>query len=125
MKLSIFVIIIFHFSFNTINGQITPSQFGFLHPPPPDGLVPERASISAYQIKQDYPGAVDGFYWISNNNECSNPHKLGRCTGPKSFNTKDYMGEGGNCMKSKWAKNCNLTWQGITNNPNICKLTAK
>ena len=64
-------------------------------------------------------------YWISNNNECSNPHNLGRCTGPKSFNTKDYMGEGGNCMKSKWAKNCNLTWQGITNNPNICKLTAK
>lgn len=68
MKLSIIVIIIFHFSFNTINGQITPSQFGFLHPPPPNGLVPERASISAYQIKQDYPGAVDGFYWISNNN---------------------------------------------------------
>ena len=68
MKWSIYAIIIFHFSFNPINGQITPSQFGFLHPPPPDGLVPERASISAYQIKQDYPGATNGFYWISNNN---------------------------------------------------------
>ena len=61
MKWSIYAIIIFHFSFNAINGQITPSQFGVFHPPPPDGLVPERASISAYQIKQDYPGATNGF----------------------------------------------------------------
>ena len=68
MKWSLYAIILFHFSFNAINGQITPSQFGVFHPPPPDGLAPERASISAYQIKQDYPGATDGFYWISNNN---------------------------------------------------------
>ena len=47
MKCSIYAIIIFHFSFSLINGQITPSQFGVFHPPPPDGLVPERASISA------------------------------------------------------------------------------
>jgi len=68
MKWSIYAIIIFHFSFNPLNGQITPSQFGVFHPPPPDGLVPERASFSAYQIKQDYPASTDGFYWISNNN---------------------------------------------------------
>ena len=68
MKCSIYAIIIFHFSFSPINGQITPSQFGVFHPPPPDGLVPERASISAYQIKQDYPASSDGFYWISNIN---------------------------------------------------------
>ena len=68
MKCSIYAIIIFYFSFNPINGQIVPSQFGYFYPPPPDGLLPERASTSAYQIKQDYPGATDGFYWISNNN---------------------------------------------------------
>lgn len=68
MKWRIGIILVFHFSFNILNGQITPSQFGILHPPPPDGLVPERASISAYQIKQDYPEATDGFYWISNDN---------------------------------------------------------
>ncbi|MEX2512283.1 MAG: fibrinogen-like YCDxxxxGGGW domain-containing protein [Cyclobacteriaceae bacterium] len=30
-----------------------------------DGLSMETASTSAYQIKQDYPEAEDGFYWIA------------------------------------------------------------
>lgn len=30
-----------------------------------DGLSMESASTSAYQIKQDYPESVDGFYWIA------------------------------------------------------------
>ena len=33
-----------------------------------DGLSPRTASTSAYQIKQDYPNSVDGFYWIKNAN---------------------------------------------------------
>ena len=33
-----------------------------------DGLSPNTASTSAYQIKQDYPNSVDGFYWIKNAN---------------------------------------------------------
>ena len=33
-----------------------------------DGLCPATASTSAYQIKQDYPGSTDGFYWIKNPN---------------------------------------------------------
>ncbi len=33
-----------------------------------DGLTPQTASTSAYQIKQDYPAATDGFYWIKNAN---------------------------------------------------------
>lgn len=31
-----------------------------------DGLSPNTASTSAYQIKQDYPNSTDGFYWIKN-----------------------------------------------------------
>ncbi|WP_158860405.1 fibrinogen-like YCDxxxxGGGW domain-containing protein [Lunatibacter salilacus] len=31
-----------------------------------DGLSMETASTSAFQIKQDYPESVDGFYWIAN-----------------------------------------------------------
>lgn len=31
-----------------------------------DGLSPNTASSSAYQIKQDYPNSSDGFYWIKN-----------------------------------------------------------
>jgi len=33
-----------------------------------DGLSPGTASTSAYQIKQDYPNSIDGFYWIKNPN---------------------------------------------------------
>lgn len=33
-----------------------------------DGLTAASASISAYQIKQDYPFSTDGLYWISNPN---------------------------------------------------------
>ena len=33
-----------------------------------DGLSPQTASTSAYQIKQDYPNSADGFYWIKNAN---------------------------------------------------------
>ncbi len=34
----------------------------------PDGLTPASASSSAYQIKQDYPSSIDGFYYIKNAN---------------------------------------------------------
>lgn len=33
-----------------------------------DGLTAATASSSAYKIKQDYPNAIDGFYWIKNDN---------------------------------------------------------
>lgn len=33
-----------------------------------DGLTEATASISAYQIKQDYPSSTDGLYWIKNPN---------------------------------------------------------
>lgn len=35
---------------------------------PPNGLTPETASSSAWQIKQDYPASTDGLYWIQNAN---------------------------------------------------------
>jgi hypothetical protein len=42
-----------------------------------DGLSPQTASTSAYQIKQDYPASVDGFYWIKNPNiNSGNPIKI-------------------------------------------------
>ena len=64
MKLFSGFTMIFLLFFSNLNGQIVPSQYGFLHPPPPDGLTPETASSSAYQIKQDYPNSTDGIYWI-------------------------------------------------------------
>lgn len=42
-----------------------------------DGLSPQTASTSAYQIKQDYPNSEDGFYWIKNPNiNSGNPFKI-------------------------------------------------
>jgi hypothetical protein len=42
-----------------------------------DGLSPNTASSSAYQIKQDYPNSNDGFYWIKNANiNGGNPFKI-------------------------------------------------
>lgn len=42
-----------------------------------DGLSPQTASSSAYQIKQDYPNSTDGFYWIKNPNiNSGNPFKI-------------------------------------------------
>lgn len=42
-----------------------------------DGLTEATASTSAYQIKQDFPNATDGFYWIKNPNfNNGNPVKI-------------------------------------------------
>lgn len=42
-----------------------------------DGLTPQTASTSAFQIKQDYPASTDGFYWIKNANiNSGNPFKI-------------------------------------------------
>jgi hypothetical protein len=42
-----------------------------------DGLSPNTASTSAYQIKQDYPNSQDGFYWIKHPNiDGGNPTKI-------------------------------------------------
>jgi hypothetical protein len=35
---------------------------------PKNGLTPESAGDSAYQIKNDFPSSTDGLYWIKNNN---------------------------------------------------------
>ena len=59
-------------------------------------------------------------YWVSKDTLCTNPKKLGNCHGSKNFNTKHFKGHDGECAKSQWAKNCGLTWQGITTNPKIC-----
>lgn len=70
-------------------------------------------------------------YWKLNgsgdNATCINVKDLGTCppqSGQKhlkmNFNTSAFEGENGNCAKYNWAKNCGLSWDGITygvNNP--------
>lgn len=61
-------------------------------------------------------------FWVAEKDGCANPHHLGgKCTGPVNFNQNKYKGHDGNCNKSKWANSCNVSWAGITNDPNVCK----
>jgi len=70
-------------------------------------------------------------YWIidgsGNNALCINQKNLGTCKPignekhlVMDFNTPTFTGSNGNCAKYTWAKNCNVSWDGITygvNNP--------
>mgnify|MGYP001207614956 CR=1 FL=1 len=54
--------------------------------------------------------------------ECYNLHNLGSssCDKKKNFSADFWKGTEGDCRKKTWSKNCDLTWDGITNNYNIC-----
>ncbi len=57
--------------------EITNNYNNFIPSFTADGLTEATASTSAYQIKQDFPSATDGFYWIKNPNiNGGNPIKI-------------------------------------------------
>lgn len=55
--------------------------------------------------------------------KCLNIKSLGTCNQPEiDFSDSKWNGKNGLCNKLEWAKKCNLTWDGITNNPDLnCK----
>lgn len=62
------------------------------------------------------------------NGMCFNTHNLGTESSncdpipdTMDFSAGDYTGGDGLCAKKTWANNCQLTWDGITNNSEICK----
>lgn len=73
-----------------------------------------------------YPPVTAGCpdYWIDQaNGSCTNVKNLGKtsCARTMNFNTSTFNSSTiGLCAKSQWAKNCNLTWDGVTNNENAC-----
>ena len=68
-------------------------------------------------------------YWIDmsggigTGGYCINTKNLGKgeCSNRMNFNTGLWTGDDGLCNKKKWAKACDLTWDGITNNPSVCE----
>jgi hypothetical protein len=63
-------------------------------------------------------------YWEDNSegngSNCVNVKNLGTCgSNAMDFTTQQWVGDKGLCNKNEWAKKCDLTWDGITNNPNI------
>lgn len=52
---------------------------------------------------------------------CKNTKNLGSCGAEMDFSGAQYTGVGSNCQKAQWAKKCNLSWDGITNIPDVCR----
>ena len=61
-------------------------------------------------------------YWDISGNICKNSMNLGKdtCRGDMDFSTAQWSGNSGLCSKYTWAKTCNLTWDGITSNHELC-----
>ena len=82
--------------------------------------------IALYKKKysQQFPPIISNCpdYWedksIGNSSNCVNIKGLGTCgVKSKDFSGSDWTSKEGICNKARWARNCNLTWDGITNNP--------
>ena len=59
-------------------------------------------------------------YWtVIGENNCSNDKNLGKCPGNKNFNSSQYQGSTGLKEKYCWARNCNVVWDGVTNNSQV------
>lgn len=89
-------------------------------------LIMIGISISNSKYTQAYPPVTAECpdYWKLNaSNICENTHNLGtNCNQNVNFKTAVYSSSAtGLCAKKKWAENCNVTWDGITNNNDACK----
>ncbi len=83
-------------------------------------------SLSQSKENQTWPPLVGDCpdYWIDlsgNGAMCLNQKSLGKCNLPSegSKNTMDFskapfVGDSGLCSKYTWAKNCDVSWDGIT-----------
>jgi len=65
-------------------------------------------------------------YWLDksdgDSSNCENVKNLGSdsCSKTMNFSTSSWTGDNGTCNKSRWARACDLTWDGVTNNNNVC-----
>ena len=50
---------------------------------------------------------------------CNNVKGLGSCKGTINFSSSKYQGNAGLGEKKQWAKQCGVTWDGITNNTSL------
>ena len=61
-------------------------------------------------------------YWVDMNGTCYNQKGLGNasCGKRMNFSKGVWAGDNGLCLKQKWAKACDLTWDGVTNHADAC-----
>jgi hypothetical protein len=84
---------------------------------------PNVSQCPDYWIDQQTPPEA-GSISNTSNQTCVNVKNLGNMSCSKTMNFTDsyWQGATGDCNKSNWAKSCDLTWDGITTKPDICKL---
>ena len=88
-------------------------------------LVFISISIANSKYTKKFPPVVAECpdYWLREKNLCVNKKKLGNanCHSDMDFtNSAQWEGGDGLCNKQKWAKGCNLVWDGVTNNVHAC-----
>jgi hypothetical protein len=83
--------------------------------------------ITLYNQKynSNYPPVIPNCpdYWDASGNKCVNSMSLGnmdKCAGPMDFTTAQWSGGDSLCAKYKWAKMCNLTWDGVSSQADQC-----
>jgi len=61
-------------------------------------------------------------YWTYEDGKCKNVKDLGNgsCNSDEPFSAKKYQGLKGRKEKCKFAKQCNITWDGLTNVKGTC-----
>lgn len=84
-------------------------------------LYVNRFSVVFPPVVSDCPD-----YWLDksdgDSSNCENVKNLGSCNDKTmDFSSALWKGSEGLCRKQQWAKKCNLTWDGITNNNQLCK----
>ncbi len=82
------------------------------------------------KYRSDYPPVIANCpdYWMdasgNNGKGCNSEGQpsaiVGKCGTSMDFSTANWSGQSGLCNKAKWARQCNLSWDGITNNDSIC-----
>jgi len=78
------------------------------------------------KYKSEFPPVIPNCpdYWDMSGNMCISHPKVGNrdssCTEPRDFTEPSWTGTEGKCAKYRWAKGCNLTWDGITNIADTC-----
>jgi hypothetical protein len=87
--------------------------------------------IALYRQKYNskYPPVIANCpdYWDVSGNLCVNSMKLGNpsCKNTNmDFTQGNFAGTAGMCAKYQWARSCNLTWDGISDNVDACPSNA-
>jgi len=97
------------------------------------GVMLSRSSTSSAKWPPVVGDCPD--YWEdlgTDGSQCLNSKSLGKCNVPsaagpdaKDFTVANFTGDNPSCAKYKWAKTCEVTWDGITYGiPNPCDTTT-